>query len=142
MVRPEAEYNLSPSPLKTTDAEGPGITLTRFPVDEYQTVICRSPPDAILPPSGQKATEYIGPLSTRALGLSLPVTSHNLIVPSQLPDARTRPSGRNTTDQTKSSCPSKVRISCQEFVSHSLIVLSRLPVASNDPSGLNANVVT
>src|ERR1700677_3102721 len=52
--------------------------------------------------------------------------SHSLTVSSKLPDAKSRPSGLNATECTKSVCPLSVAFSFNVFMSHSLTVLSLL----------------
>ena len=68
-------------------------------------------------------------------------TSHSLIVPSALPEARVLPSGLYATNRTTSVCPLRVARSLPVCTSHSLTVLSWLPEASVLPSGLNATDV-
>ena len=61
---------------------------------------------------------------------------------SPLPESTRVPSGENTTDVTRSECPSNVRSSAPAAVSHSLSVLSRLPDSTLSPSGENATEET
>src|ERR1700732_1790133 len=52
------------------------------------------------------------------------------------------PSGLKATDQTKLSCPRKVRIASPVAASHRRAVLSLDPVSTRAPSGLKATEMT
>ncbi len=65
-------------------------------------------------------------------------TLQNLIVLSQLPDAKYFPSGENVTEYTAPPWPSRVVSYFHPSVLHNFIVLSQLPDAKYFPSGENA----
>src|SRR3989442_796851 len=70
------------------------------------------------------------------------LTSHSLIVLSQLAEARVLPSGLYATKDTGFSCPRRVACSLRVATSQSVIVLPWFPAASVLPSGLKATDLT
>src|SRR5215467_171689 len=144
---PSCPQDTSISPLGANDTlgtrvGGPGSFATRRRSRTSQRPIPSVQPDAASNlPSGEKDTDStsgdaiisVGSFSTAA---SLKVLiSHNLIEPSQLPEASLRPSGEYATKFTLRVCPMKVAISLPVTTLHSLTFLSKLAVASSEPSG-------
>ena len=105
-------------------------------------IVSSSLPEAIVRPSGEKATEAIMTACPCSVRSSRPLAaSQSLIVLSPLPEAIVRPSGEKATETTV-SCPCSVRSSRPLAASQSLIVLSLLPEATVRPSGEKATKFT
>ena len=94
-------------------------------------------------PSGLKVTEFSQSLQPSRGPRSWPVGNfHNLMVWSELPNARVLPSGLKATELTTEVRPSRVRSGVPPAVSHNLIVVSLLADARMLPSGLKATQFT
>ena len=126
-------------------------SLLRILSTSHRKISPLSDPEARMLPSGEKTTESTSPPddSQDTLGLVFPppesvdssrpvATSHNLIVSSHEPEARTLPSGEKATDVTSSVCPVRVHNSLPVDTSHRLIVSSQAPEARSAPSGEKA----
>src|SRR5207249_3709358 len=98
-------------------------------------------PEAMIFPSGLKATEVVGPVCPLRVNSSLPVaTSQVLTVSSQLVEASFLPSGLSATQVTDFGCAAQVDTTLAVATSQSLISAGSrtapAPDASSLPSGL------
>src|SRR5579871_3919489 len=98
------------------------------------------PPEASHFPLAEMATEVtrlVWPMNVCTVFWT--ATSHNRIVPSQLPVARDLPSGEKATPFTSALCPDRSATLCRAGTFHSSTLPFTLPTASVWQSGEKAN---